>query len=611
VKIAILAGVTLALSAGVAMAQRVDAVHAPPPAQADLVLTNAHIYTPSGWASSIAVRKGVILAVGDAAAIAPHLAPGARTIDLKGATVLPGLHDMHVHPTGAGMAEMQCKLPHGAPLDQVLSITAACVKAHKKGEWVTGRAYEAAALGPSPPHRSMLDRVSPDNPVIFSDISGHSSWANSLALKLAGITRDTPNPPNGIIERDANGEPTGVLREASAVGLVSGLIPQPGRAETSRALKWSLDVMLAQGITAFDDAFVTEDIAQAYADLADRGELHQRVRGCLAWMDEGLISRRGLYARDRFSPSCIKMILDGVPTDSHTAAMLEDYAPLPGRSDAAKDSGRERGMLMTSPDKLNAAVIRFDSMGLTVKFHAAGDGAVHEALDAIEAARKANGFSGLLHDPAHNSFVQMSDIRRARALSAAFEFSPYIWFNSPIIDDIQKAVDPELMKRWIPVKDALDAGALVVPGSDWSVVPSVNPWIAIETLVTRRPPGGMGEPLGEAERITLKQAIDLYTINSARQRYEADRLGTIEPGKLADLVVIDRDIFQVPITSVHDTRVLMTIIGGEVVYRSKDLPPLGEVPAKRGKGAHRAQAAGVSPPPRPDGRYSPQGGKIR
>jgi predicted amidohydrolase YtcJ len=554
--------VALLLSAGAASAQRMDAVNAPPPAEADLVLTHGRIYTPTGWGEAMAVRGGVILAIGDEAAIRPHLNPRAKVIDLKGATVLPGLHDMHVHPTGAGMAEMQCKLPHGAGPDQVLSITAACVKSHKPGEWVTGRAYEAASFGSTPPNKAMLDRVSPDNPVIFTDISGHSAWANSYALKLAGITRATPNPPNGIIEHDAKGEPTGILREGSAEALVSGLVPPADREQTAKALKWSLDLMLSQGITALDDALVTEDIARAYADLADAGQLHQRVRGCLIFSDEGLLARRGLYARDRFSPSCVKIILDGVPTDSHTAAMEEDYEPLAGRSDA----GRERGILMVPPERLSALTVRFDSMGLTVKFHAAGDGAVHEALDAIEAARKANGFSGLLHDPAHNSFVQMADIRRARELGAAFEFSPYIWFESPIIDDIKKAVGPERMQRWIPVKDALDAGALVVPGSDWSVVPSVNPWLAIETLVTRQQPGGIGPPLGEAERITLKQAIDLYTINSARQRYEADRLGTLEPGKLADLVVIDRNILEVPITTVHDTKVLMTVIGGQIVY---------------------------------------------
>lgn len=560
------AGLTVAMLSFVLMATSALAQFAgavtPPPSPADLVLTNGHIYTPSGWIDSIAIHSGVIVAVGDASAIKPHLAPKTRTIDLKGETVLPGLHDMHVHPTGAGLSEMQCKLPQGSSPEQISAITATCVKAHKASQWITGRAYEAASFGATSPNKSMLDKVAPNNPVMFEDISGHSVWVNSMALRLAGITRDTPNPPNGIIERDANGEPTGLLREGPAVGLVFKLIPPATQTENDQALKWGLDAMLAQGITALDDAAVNEDVAQAYADLADRRDLHQRVRGCLIFSDEGLISRRNLYARDRFSPSCIKIFLDGVPTDSHTAAMLEDYQPTPGRD----DTGRKNGLLNFPPAQLNAMVTRFDSMGLTVKFHAAGDAAVREGIDAIAAARKANGFSGLLHDTGHNSFVNMSDIQRARDLGAAMEFSPYIWFESPIIDDIKVAVGPELMKRWIPVKDALDAGVLSVPGSDWSVVPTVNPWIAIETLVTRQVPGGVGEPLGAEERISLKQAIDMYTINSARQRYEADRLGTIETGKLADLVVIDRNIFDVPITTVHATKVLLTIINGEVVY---------------------------------------------
>ena len=173
-------------------------------------------------------------------------------------------------------------------------------------------------------------------------------------------------------------------------------------------------------------------------------------------------------------------------------------------------------MLMIEQEQLNELVTRFDQMSLTVKFHAAGDAAVHAALNAIEAARRTNGHTGLLHNPGHNSFVQMSDIPRVRALGAAFEFSPYIWFRSPIIEDIEKTVKPELMQRWIPIKDALDAGALAVPGSDWAVAPSVNPWIALETMVTRQMPGGEGEPLIGQERITLRRAVDMFTINSAR-----------------------------------------------------------------------------------------------
>ena len=157
---------------------------------------------------------------------------------------------------------------------------------------------------------------------------------------------------------------------------------------------------------------------------------------------------------------------------------------------------------------------------------------------------------------------------RTSDLAATFEFSPYIWYPNPIIPDIAKAVGEQRMKRWIPVKDALDAGALVVPGSDWSVVPSVNPWIAIETLVTRQKPGGGGEVLGAQERITLEQAIDLFTVNSARAMGDRSQVGTIERGMLADVIVLDRNPLKVPITDVHDTKVRMTLINGEIVYRA-------------------------------------------
>jgi predicted amidohydrolase YtcJ len=533
------------------------------------LLVNGKVYTPSGWAEAVAIEDGVIAAIGDRAAVSKGR-ESAKVIDLAGKTVLPGLHDMHVHPGGAGRSQMLCQLPHGANLARVQALTAECVKAKKAGEWVTGRAYDAASIGVTP-HRTQLDKVSPNNPVIFTDISGHSSWANSAALKLAGVTKDTKDPPGGIIERDKDGTPTGVLRE-SAAGLVASKVPPGTREENTRGLAWALKVMLAEGITAFDDALLGADGARAYADLADRGELKHRVRGCMIFRDENLIANRQRYARERFSPSCIKLVMDGVPTDSHTAAMLEDYVPMPGRDEA----GRERGLLLMQPDELNARVVRYDAMGLTVKIHAAGDWAVRESLDAIEAAREANGYSGILHDVGHNSFVAMEDIKRARDIGAVFEFSPYIWYDQPIVVDIKKAVGPERMKRWIPVKDALDAGVFSVPGSDWNVVPSVNPWLALETLVTRRPPGGKGEPLGAGQAITLKQAVDLFTINSARQMYEADRRGSIEQGKLADLIVIDRNIFEVPIETVHQTKVLMTLIGGEVVYDAATTP----VPAR-------------------------------
>jgi predicted amidohydrolase YtcJ len=271
------------------------------------------------------------------------------------------------------------------------------------------------------------------------------------------------------------------------------------------------------------------------------------------------LARANLYSRDRFSPDCVKLLLDGVPTDGHTAAMLDPYA------DAIHDDDeRSRGILMMPQETLNEALIALDAQGFTVKMHAAGDAAVRAGLDAIAAAREANGYSGILHDVGHNSFVHMSDIERARGIGATLEMSPYIWYPNPIIPDIARAIGPKRMERWIPVKDALDAGVLTVPGSDWPVVPEVNPWIGIETLVTRQRPGGGGEQLGDP--ISLEQAIDMFTVNAARQMGNSNKTGRIVPGLLADVIVIDRNPFDIPITDVHETQVLKVLIEGEIVY---------------------------------------------
>jgi predicted amidohydrolase YtcJ len=565
----IVAAGSVGLWTGVALGQGTP----PPPVEADLILTGGEIYTSSGWAQAMAIKDGVIVALGRDAAVGVHKGARTRTIELAGAAVVPGLHDMHVHPLMSGLqAEYSCRFEQGSTQKQVLDAVKSCVAKRAKGEWISGGQWDAASFGKNPPHRSMLDRVAPDNPVVLTDISGHSAWASSKALELAGVTATTKDPSGGIIERDAKGVPTGLLRE-SAAGLVRRLIPAFTPEQNIKGLSYSLSLMLEHGITSFTDAGVDESAMRAYAALADRGVLKQRVRGCIGWRSpvftarpEGgssAIDRRNLYARDRFKPDCIKIGLDGVPTDGHTAAMVEPY-----EGGTYSDEARARGLLMVPPGQLKQVVTEFDRQGLTVKFHAAGDAAVRAGLDAIEAARKTNGFTGVLHDVGHNSFVQMSDIARGRALGATFEMSPYIWYPNPIIPDIAKAIGPERMKRWIPVKDAVDAGALVVPGSDWAVVPSVNPWIGLETLVTRQKPGGGGEELGAVEKITLKQAFDLFTVNSAKQMGNRHRTGAIETGLLADVLVLDRNPFKIAVTDVHKVKVRMTIINGEVVYQA-------------------------------------------
>jgi predicted amidohydrolase YtcJ len=545
---------------------------------ADLIMTNGHIKTTSGWSEAMAVRKGIIVAVGRAAEINALRGKNTQLLDLGGDTVLPGLHDVHVHPVFAGISARQCSISQGSSLAETLKIVKACAAKAKPGGWVIGGQWDASALG-QPPNRALLDSVAPDVPVLLSDTSGHSSWANSKALQLVGIAKGTPDPKGGIIERDASGEPTGVLREAAADQAATH-VPKYTEAEAQSALEWSVQKMLSFGITSFTEAAVgfstgVDNELEAYAALADAGALKQRVRLCLVWSPndkdaEATIASRNFYARNRLSPDCVKIFLDGVPTDSHTAAMLQPYqGTVAGRDDEAS----RRGLLLVPPATLNEAVTRFDRMGLTVKFHAAGDAAVREGLDAIEAARKANGFSPQMHNVGHCTFVAKQDVGRARAIGATFEVSPYLWGPTPINDDITAAVGKEIIKRVWPVREMLDSGALVVPGSDWSVVPSVNPWIGIETLVTREKPGGSTETFGKGEAITLAEAFKLFTVSSAMEEGTSSKVGRIEPGMLADIIMLDKNPFEIPITQVHAVTVKMTFIGGEKVFDAKPGAP--------------------------------------
>lgn len=560
------AKVLLIAWAGAALADSGSVLSEP----AELILTHGRIKTPEGWAEALAIRNGVIVAVGDAKAIDALRTPRTRVIELSGATVLPGLHDVHVHPIYGGVSERRCRIAQGSNLAGTQAGVRNCVGKAAAGAWVIGGQWDASALGRAP-DRATLDRAAPANPVFLEDTSGHSVWVNSKALAIAGISRHTANPPGGIIERDAKGEPTGVMRE-SAVDLVKQHIPLPNARELESALAWSLQTMLSYGITSFTEASVgftagSENELAAYAALADSGVLKQRARLCLTWAPdaraEAVISTRNRYARGRLSTDCVKIFLDGVPTDSHTAAMLEPYHDaIEGR----KDEAARTGMLMVEQNVLNKTVTRFDRQGLTVKFHAAGDGAVRAGLNAIEAARKANGFSSQMHNVGHCTFVAPEDIARARSIGATFEVSPYLWGPSPINDDITKAVGPTLIKRVWPVREMIDAGALVVPGSDWSVVPSVSPWIGIETLVTREKPGGSETAFGKDEAVSVEQALQLFTGNAARQEGKSDEIGRLEPGMLADLIVLDRNPFQIPPRQIHSTKVKMTFINGEQVF---------------------------------------------
>ncbi|WP_371526528.1 amidohydrolase [Streptomyces sp. NBC_01283] len=548
---------------------------------ADTILVGGQVRTSSGWAKGLSVRAGVIEVVGDREDVLRRRGPGTRVLDLGGGTVLPGLHDLHVHPIYAGIRERRCKVPQGSTLAATLRIVAEHVSRAAPGAWVLGGQWDTSALGVTP-DRTMLDAVAPHNPVLLEDTSGHSSWVNSAALAATGIGPGTPDPPGGIFERDTAGHPSGIQRETAA-DLLAASAPKPSDVEVEAALEWALGEMLSYGITSFTEAAVGFTAGpraelRAYTRLAAAGAVRQRVRLCLVWSPvdpvcEDVIAARNLHASGHIAPDCVKIFLDGVPTDSHTAAMIEPYQDtVEGRDDEA----RRHGLLAIAPAVLEQAVTRFDRMGITVKFHAAGDAAVRAALDAIEAARAANGPGPCMHNVGHCTFVAKADIERASRIGATFEVSPYLWQPSPICSDIATAVGPAAIERVWPVREMLDGGALVVAGSDWCVVPSVNPWSAIETLVTRQQPGGSAERFGAPQAITLDQAFDLFTVNSARQARMAHRVGRIEPGMLADVIVVDQNPFEVPITQVHATEVQMTFVEGELVFDAGARRPRSE-----------------------------------
>ena len=511
-------------------------------APADLLLRNGEIMTPGGWVRALAVRDGVISAVGDDAEVSALAGPTTRVIDLAGAAVLPGLHDTHVHSMFAGLEQFQCRIAPGADPAAILAAVKACAAKLKPGEWLVGGNWVGAVFRDVEQHRRLLDEAAPANPVLLNDEAHHSVWVNTRALELAGITRKTANPPGGIIERDAAGEATGLLRE-EATRLVESIVPEPDAATRRRALLLASQQMLSFGITSYTEATVRKGDIASFADLSGEGLLKQRVRGCIVWAPgdvdgERLIRERARYARARFATDCVKIFTDGVPLESRTAAMLEPYLDAHGGHDGT-------GMLMVPQAQLNEGVARFDRAGLHVKFHAAGDAAVRSAIDAVAYARKANGWGGPMHDVGHNSFVDLADVPRVHMLNMAFEFSPYIWYPTPITAvDVRRVVGEQRLARFIPVLDGIDSGA----------------------LVTRQSPGGSKETIAPEERISLEQAIRMFTESGARLMGQRDRVGAIEPGMHADLVVVERNPFEVPITEVHDTKVRMTFVEGEKVY---------------------------------------------
>jgi len=568
--------VVLALSVTPAPALGADSAKsavAAPEIEADLVLEGAAIYTVDRartWAEAVAVRGDEIVYVGGDKGAARYVGPRTRVVNLRGKMILPGFQDAHVHPLWAGIEKLYCMLYDLSTREAYVRAVAEYAASHPKEQWIRGAGWDMAVFPNGIPNRRELDAVVSDRPVFLASKDGHTAWVNSKALEVAGITRETPDPPRGRIDRDKDGEPIGSLQE-SAIELVGKLAPRTTPEEARQGLKVAIQQLNAFGITSLLEASAPLgdaqgfDMLDAYRDVDRSGALTARVVISLGWDPEkgdeqiqDLVRARREYTQGRLRAHTVKIYQDGV-IEAKTAAVLKPYRGTEG----------DTGMALIEPEALKRIVTRLDKEGFQLHFHSIGDAAIRQVFDALEAARRSNGARDSRHHLSHIELFHPDDIPRFRELGAVANFQPLWALADSYINELTLPLLPPETHRWIyPIGSVLRSGAVVAFGSDWSVS-SANPLEEMEVAVRRadwnKPDAA---PFLPDERIDLRDAIAAFTINAAYVNFHDDRTGSIEPGKLADLVVLDRNLFAIDANEISEAKVLLTLLGGKPIYGS-------------------------------------------
>ena len=524
------------------------------------------VYTLDGdrpWAESVVVDGGRIAAVGSDAETAAAIGPGTEVIDLAGKMLLPGFQDSHTHPILGATLEPLCRLDQAASRAAVLDAVADCARQTSE-EWILAFGWRSSLFFPEiAPRKEALDAVVSDRPAVLIAKDMHTFWLNSRALEAAGVTRDTETPPGGVILRDPHsGEPTGALRDLG-LDLVLDVMPRPKLLESLVALHATLGEMNRHGYTSLLEARVSEaEMAWAYRLLDALGLLDMRVSLAVLFdPHQGLAQRAAFrelredFATDRIQTRVVKIFVDG-----GTAMGASASAPYAG--------GRPSAAPYIPEAALAEAVTAFDADGFAVHLHALGDRATRSALDAIEAAKTAHPQSEARHVITHLVYPQPQDVARFGPLGVIANISPWWAFRNEWTASFPPTLGPD-RERWMYPFASLDrSGALLAAGSDYPFTP-LDPFEAIEVGLTRRDPHDFSSPpLVADEALTLETLLAAYTINAAYQLHQEDRTGSIEPGKLADLIVIDRNLFETPTESISETAVLLTLLGGEVVHRA-------------------------------------------
>jgi predicted amidohydrolase YtcJ len=541
---------------------------------ADIVLTGGLIQTMDAarsWARALAIRDGAIAAVGSEKDVKPLVGSRTRVIELGERLVTPGFQDAHIHPVSSGIDRIRCDLTGSRGLDQYLELIGDYARANPDAEWILGAGWSMDDFPGGIPDKADLDRIVPDRPVFLPSRDGHSAWVNSRALEIAGITRETPDPPDGRIERDSGGEPVGTLQEG-AQNIVVKVIPPDTAGDREKGLLVAQKYLHSLGLTAWQDAIVTPEIFDAYVSAAERELLTARVVGALWWeRSRGddqipeLIDRRAHGSVGRFRATSVKMMQDGV-LENFTGAMIEPYL------DGHGNTTDKRGLSFIDPERLPGYVTRLDAEGFQVHFHAIGDRAVREALDAFAAARAANGWTDGRHHISHIQVIHPDDVARFAQLGVAANAQPY-WacLEGQMINLTIPFLGPERTTWQYPYRSLRRAGAILAMGSDWAVS-TANPLLEIEVAVNRISDQDRdADVFLPDERLDLIDAFAAFTAGSAYVNHLDDVTGTLEVGKQADLIVIDRNVFAPDAGPIGDARVVLTLVAGQTVFEDQSL----------------------------------------
>jgi predicted amidohydrolase YtcJ len=544
--------------------------------EADLIFHGGRIYmVDSGrsWSQAVAIRGGKIVAVGSDADVLKWRGAATETNDLAGRMMMPGLVDVHNHHTRGGAMDLyDVTFQAYHSFDEILKLVKARAEKLPAGEWICGGIWSSELIGRlrQMEAKAALDAVSPDNPVMLRDDSMHNRWVNTRALEIMGVTADTPDPADGeIIREPRTGKPVGLLFEkASALAeraVARGINDSASRdiASTRRAV----EILNSYGVTAYQDANTTLPMLKALSALDRNGELNawcvaslpafDTLSGTDVYGDE-LIARRDEFRSLHVRPDFVKLFMDGVPM-TRTAAMLAPYAP-----DEQGHAVLCRSFIAIP--ELVRWIAKTEKLGLAIKIHCAGDAAVRDTLDAIEIVRDFHG-PGPAHHIAHAGFIDPDDIPRFKKLNVVADLCPAIWVPSPIISAIQAVTPGDRGSRYWPNRDLHEAGALMAAGSDWPVVGLPDPWFGLEGMVTRRNPrGSYPGALWPEQALDLATVIEIYTANPARAMGLGGLAGSIEVGKSADLIVLDRNLFECAPDDLADTKVLSTYFEGRLVY---------------------------------------------